>query len=254
GRGHLADRILLQGRPKGLLSSLRSFFAIISFMAYTPALAEDVPKGETAFTEYVASLLRRETGAAVAVKGRLTLALGPIQANLDRIFPFCNTNPTSCSREVSTYVKAAAQVYNSQNTPVTKEAIRLVVRTEGYVRSSQASLPKGAQKLLPRPLAGGLVVLPVMDTPRAVRMLSEKDMEALGLSADGVFKLGAGNLNQSLKPLRDAAKPVQSGQIGHLSGDVYNSSRLALLESWAPLAEAQAGKLIAAAPATDIIL
>ena len=50
------------------------------------------------------------------------------------------------------------------------------------------------------------------------------------------------------------AKVAQPGQIGHLSGDLYHSSRLALHESWSPLAKAQGGVLIVAAPATDTVL
>jgi hypothetical protein len=36
-------------------------------------------------------------------------------------------------------------------------------------------------------------------------------------------------------------------------GDSYNPSRLALLDTWAPLANAQNGKLIVVAPATDTV-
>jgi hypothetical protein len=237
-----------------MLSRLCISLVIFSSAAYTPGLAQDVPKGEAAFTEYVASQLRRETRAAVAVKGPLTLASGPMQANLDRIFAFCGSNPAGCSREISNYVKAVAEVYNRRNAPPSKEAVRLVIRTQGYVRSSQAALPKGAPALQHRPLAGGLVILAAIDTKRAIGMVTEKDMQALGLSADEVFRLGLTNLSQRLKPLMEVAKAVQTGQIGHFSGDVYNSSRLALLESWSSLAKAQGGKLIVAVPTTDTIL
>jgi hypothetical protein len=47
---------------------------------------------------------------------------------------------------------------------------------------------------------------------------------------------------------------VQPGKIGYFTGDAYHSSRLALHDSWAPLAQAQGGKLIVAAPATDTVL
>jgi len=44
------------------------------------------------------------------------------------------------------------------------------------------------------------------------------------------------------------------GQIGQLTGDFYHPSRLVQSESWAPLAKAQGGVLIVAAPATDAVL
>jgi len=249
----LAYRIGLRWRRNGIASRLCSFLAI--FPAYTLALAQEVPTGEAAFTEYVASQLRRETGgAAVSVKGPLTLALGGIQAHLDRIFTFCRSNQPGCSREISNYVTVTAQIYKGRSAPPSKDAVRVVVRRQAYVAASQAALPTGAPKLPLRPLAGGLVILPAIDTPRAIGLLTEKDMQALGLSADGAFRLGVANLSHRLKPLMDVAPAVRPGQIGHISGDVYNSSRLAMLESWSALAKAQDGKLIVAAPATDTVL
>jgi uncharacterized protein YtpQ (UPF0354 family) len=251
--GGLAYRICFRWRRNGITSRLCIFLAI--FPAYTLVLAQEVPTGEAAFTEYVASQLRRETGgAAVSVKGPLTLALGGVQANLDRIFAFCRSNRSGCSREISNYVTATAQIYNGRSTPPSKEAVRVVVRRQAYVTASQAALPMGAPKLQLRSLAGALVILPAIDTPRTIRMLTEKDMQDLGLSADGAFRLGLANLSHRLKPLMEVAQAVRPGQIGHISGDAYNSSRLAMLESWSPLAKAQDGKLIVAAPATDTVL
>jgi uncharacterized protein YtpQ (UPF0354 family) len=234
---------------------LCSVLIILSAMSCSSASAQDVPKGEAAFTEYVAAQLRREMGgAAIVVKGPLTLAVGELQANLDRIFAYCSRDRTGCAREISTYVKGVAQVHKDRLTPPSKEAVRVLVRTQAYVTMSQAALPKQALKLQPRELAGGLVMLPAIDMPRSLRMLTDEDNVALGLSADEVFKLGFANLRQRLKPLMEVAKVVQPGQIGHLSGDVYHPSRLALRESWSPLAKAHGGKLIVAVPTTDTVL
>jgi uncharacterized protein YtpQ (UPF0354 family) len=229
---------------------LCSVLIILSAMSCSSASAQDVPKGEAAFTEYVAAQLRREMGgAAIVVKGPLTLAVGELQANLDRIFAYCSRDRTGCAREITTYVKGVAQVHKDRLAPPSKEAVRVLVRTQAYVTMSQAAL-----KLQPRELAGGLVMLPAIDMPRSLRMLTDEDNVALGLSADEVFKLGFANLRQRLKPLMEVAKVVQPGQIGHLSGDVYHPSRLALRESWTPLAKAHAGKLIVAVPTTDTVL
>jgi uncharacterized protein YtpQ (UPF0354 family) len=213
-----------------------------------------VPKGEAAFTEYVATQMRRAIGggATVVVESPLTLAVGELQANLDRIFIFCNRSPSRCANEVSSYVKGVVQVLKERSAPLSKEAVRVVVRTKAYVTETQ-SLPK-APKLQPRPLAGELVMLPAIDTPRMIRMLNEEDNQGLGLSADDVFALGLANLRQHLKPLMSVAKVAQAGQIGRLSGDAYQSSRLALFEPWSALAKAHGGRLIVASPATDTVL
>jgi uncharacterized protein YtpQ (UPF0354 family) len=228
---------------------------VFSAMVCSPVHAQDIPRGEAAFTEYVATQLRRETGgAAIVVKGQLTLAVGELQANLDRIFAYCSRDRTGCAREISTYVKGVAQIHKDPFAPPSKEAVRVLVRTQAYVTMSQAALRKEAPKLQPRELAGGLVMLPAIDMPRSLQMLTDEDNRALGLSVDEVFKLGFANLRARLKPLMEVAKVVRPGQIGHLSGDVYHPSRLALRESWSPLAKAHGGKLIVAVPTTDTVL
>jgi uncharacterized protein YtpQ (UPF0354 family) len=217
--------------------------------------AQDVPKGEVAFTEYVATQMRRAIGGeAVKVEGPLTLGIGGIQANLDRIFAFCNRNTSGCPKEISNYVAGVAQIVKDRTASPSKEAVRIVVRTKAYVAASQAAMPKDPPKLQPRALAGDLVMLPAIDMPRTIKLLDEKDNVALGLSADEVFNLGLANLRKHLKQLMSVAKVTQAGQIGYLSDDAYHSSRLALFESWAPLAKAHGGKLIVAAPATDTVI
>jgi len=236
-----------------MVSRLCGAFIIVTLAACVSATAQNIPKGEAAFTEYVATQIRRAIkGETVEVKGPLTLGIGGIQANLDRIFAFCNRNASGCANEISNYVKGVEQIVKDRTAPPAKEAVRIVVRTKAYVTDA-LSLPN-APKLQPRPLAGGLVMLPAIDMPRTIQLLAEDENEKLGLSADEVFKLGLANLGKHLKPLMSIAKVTQSGQIGQLSGDAYHSSRLARLESWAPLAKAQSGKLIVAAPATDSVI
>jgi hypothetical protein len=69
-------------------------------------------------------------------------------------------------------------------------------------------------------------------------MLTNKDSAGLGLTADQMYELAVANLRKTLTPLTEIAKVVGHGQIGQLVGDSYHPSRLVLLDSWAPLAEA----------------
>lgn len=210
-----------------------------------------MPKGQRAFTEHVAEQLRRDLrGTQVTVKGPLTLTVGPLQANLDRIFTFCSANATGCPREISTYVKGVAQTYRDRLAPPSKAQVRIIVRTRAYVEGAVSN----KIELQARDLAGELVMLPASDMPRTIKPLVVRDNEELGLSAEEVFKLGVANLRKHLKPLMQIASVVQPGQIGHLTGDVYHSSRLVIHDSWAPLVRAQGGKLIVAVPATDTLL
>jgi uncharacterized protein YtpQ (UPF0354 family) len=237
-----------------LFIHIRLLALAIAAWSSAPSFAQDIPKDETAFTEHVAGLLRKEAGdGAVAVKGPLTLGLGELQANLDRIFAFCRRNADGCADEINTYVKGAAQVHRDRSAPPTREAVRLVVRSTQYLQQAQKPLPADAPALQSRPVAEGLVALPVLDSPRTIRMLTEKDNKTLDLTSDEVHQLARANTIAALKPLMDAANVAGAGQIGQLTGDSFQPSRLAFHDTWAPLADAQGGQLIVAAPATDAV-
>jgi hypothetical protein len=245
--------IKLNGARLLLRGSLLTVFALTALLAV--AVAEDVPRDEAGFTDFVAAELRKQlSDTEIVVKGPLTLGLGDLQANLDRIFNFCRANPDGCTAQIDNYAKGTAEAYRDQHAPPTKEAVRLVVRTSEYVDGVRAAAkgPKPMQ-MQPRPLVEGLYVLPVIDNPRTVRLLGESDNAKLGLSADEIFDLGVANLKAELAPLMDVAKVAVPGSIGQLVGNVYNPSRMILLDSWAPLAKAQGGVLIVAIPATDAV-
>jgi hypothetical protein len=75
----------------------------------------------------------------------------------------------------------------------------------------------------------------------------------MGLTSKQVYEVGFANLRSNLKPPTESAPAAAPGQIRHLTGDVYQPSRLALVESWVPLAHTQHDVLIVAAPATDAV-
>jgi uncharacterized protein YtpQ (UPF0354 family) len=237
-------------RPTAFLTATM----LTALMATSAAIAEPVPKDAPGFTTYVAGLLRKDSsGGAVTVKGPLTLALGELQVNLDRVYEFCRRDSPGCPNAVATYVKGAAEAYHTATAAPTKDAVRLVVRTESYARDVQGSLGADAPALQPKAFVEGLVTLPVLDSPRSVRMLNVEDNQKLGLSADEVYQLGITNLRTSLKPLKEIVKAVHAGEIGQIAGDAYDSSRLLLHDDWGSLAAAQNGILIVVAPAPDAL-
>ncbi|MGY8704362.1 hypothetical protein RAD16_01290 [Bradyrhizobium sp. 18BD] len=218
------------------------------------ARAQQIPADEPAFTAFVAERIRAEIrDTPVAIKGPLTLSIGPLQANLDRIYAFCKANASACSKEIGTYVSGIKATTSSRNDPPTKAALRVVVRSADSMRQALREVDARGPALM-RPLAEGLVIVPVLDSPRAVRVFNDKDRAALGLTSDQVFDIAIANLRSSVKPLTTVAKPVPSGQFGTVTGDYYQTSRLALIDSWAPLAQAQSGVLIVAAPSPDLVV
>lgn len=240
-------------RCRGFRAFARAF-AVAQLLGALPASAQDIPTDEPGFTAYVAERVRKGVGdTPVTVKAPLTLSVGTLQANLDRIYAYCKANPDGCGREIDTYVRGAAESKRTQSEAPTKDALRVVVRSTQYQLGAQRQLSPAV--LVPaKTLVDGLVLMPVLDSSRTVRMLTVKDSAALRLTTSEVYKVAFANLRKSTKALADVAKPVGRGQIGQLTGDFYHPSRLVQSESWAPLAQAQGGVLIVAAPATDAVL
>lgn len=207
-----------------------------------------------AFTERVAALLRTQLGGeAVTIAEPLTLRLGETQANLDRVYGFCRSNAPGCDDELQRYVQAVVDLQKNAAAPVSREAVRVAIRTAGFADGVARTLV-GKGELIRRPLVDGLVALPFVDSPRSARLLNDADCKALGLSSDQAYELGLANLRQALKPMAAVAKPVKPGAIGSMQGDFYESGRVLLHADWAPLARAQQGVLIVALPAKDALL
>jgi uncharacterized protein YtpQ (UPF0354 family) len=237
------------------LSPCRFLMAAAAACVFMEAAAQAIPMDESGFTEFVLQAMRREVGdTPVSTRGPLTLSVGPLQANLDRIFAFCRVNRSMCAREVDRYVKGAAQVLKEQIAPLDTASIRVVVRSTEYIKRAQASLGSDGPALQVKPLVDGLVSVAVLDTPRAVRPLDDRDLGKLNLSQDQLFQLASENVASNLKPLSETAKAVGSGQIGTIAGSVYEVGRIAVHSQWAPLAAAQNGTLLVALPTTDVVL
>jgi hypothetical protein len=222
--------------------------------ATTSALAQQVPTTEPAFTAFVAQRLRAAIrGTAVEIQGPLTLKIGPLQANLDRIHAFCKTDTSGCLKDVDTYVSGVVQATRTASEKPAKDSLRVVVRPAADMRRAAEQLGSGGV-VGTRPLVEGLVIVPVLDSSRTAKMVAKPDLAALGLTPDQAIDLGIANLRRRIKPIMSVAKPVPAGQFGHFSGDYYESSRLALIESWAPLAQALGGVLIVAVPSPELVL
>jgi hypothetical protein len=214
-----------------------------------------MPRDANEFSEYFAGVMRRESGSAtVSVKAPLTLSVDGLDVNIQKVYSFCQAKPDDCEKAAAFYARSVANVAKQQNMPVDKTKVRLVIRPTIYLAQVQERFGADGPKLQSRSLVGGWVIIPVLDTPNAVRPLDERDLKKLGLGEDELFKLGADNLQTSLAPLAERAKPVATGQIGTFAGDIYEVSRIALHGQWSGLAMAQHGTLIVALPTSGRVL
>lgn len=240
-----------KGDAAAVHADVKGFFNSVQWEAGEGSLAE-----RTAFTERAAALLRAQLGAdAVAIAEPLTLKVGDLQANLDRVWGYCRANAAGCDGELQRYVQGVVDVRKNAIAPVTRDAVRVAIRPADYIDNLLRADPdKKRPPPLHWPVADGLVAVPFVDSPRSARLLSDGDVKALGLTPDQIFDLALANLRQSLKPTADAARPVKPGALGTLQGDYYETSRVLLRDDWAALARAQQGVLVVALPAKDVLL
>lgn len=225
------------------------------------ALAQSIPSDEKGFTRYIAERLGRAMPElvfkpagplgveAAGADGKAAGRLG-----VDRVWQFCTRNYERCTEAVDEYVGGISEILREQTSPIAASKIRLVVRPEDDVVQARRQMAEGKAELLARPLVPGLWVVPVVDSPRSMRMVVKQDLVALRLDEEALFELGRRNLREQLKPLADVAHVPRPGEIGRLGEDDYESSRLLLHTEWAELAERMRHQLVVMVPASNLLL
>lgn len=214
-----------------------------------------VPHDASGFTEYVASLLRQQLGnETVAVREPLVLGIAAQRTKLDKLYAGCESNRGNCADDVNAFVKTTSEQFRASTIPATRESLRLAVRTAASVQQAQRDNRGDSTTYRPRPFVGPLVTVPVFDTTRATRLISEQDYKTLGLSVDQAREQARKNTYNALPQVLQTAKPAPSGEVGRLDGPVPQPSRLIFIDDWKPLADAQHGVLIVAAPDNGTVL
>jgi uncharacterized protein YtpQ (UPF0354 family) len=246
------------------ISAIRCRAALVAaFLVPTVALAGAAPKGEAAFTAWMAKRLQAGVAnARVEVDSPLTLKLRQpdgeelLQANLDRVYDFCTRAAAQCEDTANDYVATIAEHLQRRDKEevIEPSMVRVVVRTRDYVESVRKQMPADKAKPLVRPLAGDLMQVAVLDFPRSIRLFTATDAKALKLKENEVFELGLKNLRAELKPLTEHPKPTAPQSFAFLDDSPYEASRLALHAEWKPIADKVGGNLIVAVPAADVVL
>lgn len=220
-----------------------------------------VPEGEAGFTAWMAKRIQAQLpDTRVEVDSPLTLKLRQadgeeiLQANLDRIFDYCNRSPVHCEDSVSQYVEGVSEYVEDRGGHALEASmVRIAVRPREYLESTRRHSPADAPRILARPLTGELMEVAVVDFPASIRLSTTEDAKTLGLTEQAVFELGRKNLRATLKPLGDYPQPTADASFRYLADSPYESSRLALHAEWQAVARMLGGELIVAVPAPDLL-
>lgn len=218
---------------------------------------------QAAFTSRLAEQFSRAvTDGQVSVTAPLTLSIKlasghQIQVNLDRVWGFCRSNPEGCQAEEDEFVDHTKDALKSvaASSSINRDSLRLAVRTTAYLAASwHASGVPQTSDPVSGPIAGELSWVLMADSPQASRIVSVKDLEDLGLTRDQAIDIGRQNVEAALRPFLLVVHPLKPGQIGIISGDYYESSRVGDHALWADIARHMSGQLVVVVPEPMTVL
>jgi hypothetical protein len=235
---------------------LISLLVVLASCLSPPIRAEGstIPADPNGFTLYAAG---RATvllpGMKVTVTGPLELKIGDFDTRLDTPFRNCSNDRKGCSYQIDSYLGTIPSLVE-QAADTRPADLRVAVRSVRYIDDvikSTAGNPEAAP--IVRPIAGDIAMICVVDTPRAIRMLTHDDLTKLGLTEDQAITLGLNNVAALLGPLSKAAEPV-TPTIKATTGEFYNSSRLLLHDQWSDISKAMGRHLVVAVPSSEILV
>lgn len=232
---------------------------LLRLMALTLALHGTASLAD-ALTERVAAALNQEDPKLQAtIKSddeiRLPPPVGPASIYLDHIRADCTKRPGDCDAMVKRFAQSiVASAHAPEGMTFNADNIYPVIRAESTLRTMQATLGDKAKRLfVSKPYVSGAVLLYAIDTPTAVRFVSESDLEHAGLTVDALDKLAVAHVSR-LPPIHIEPVDRAAGLWSALTSDGYGTSRLFDSTFW-DAAEARAGGAVAVAlPTRDWLL
>ena len=239
---------------------LPRLFLLLS-LAVLPVAAAAVPRDEAGFSTYMVEQLAREMpDLKLAPSGRLTLegkrpdGSSSGQIHLDRVYDFCTRNFSVCDPAIESFVAGIAQMTREAMLPVDRAMVRLAVRPRQYIEQVKQQLGADPAPVYARHLTAHLVVVPVLDFPRSSRFVNARDLAALKVDEEQLFKLGEANLRAAQKPLAEVTKVPPPKAVGRIFNEDYAASRIIFHDDWNALAEKMGGLLVLMLPTPDFLL
>ena len=239
-------------------TSLRRAALLCALVLSQTAFAQGVPLDDPGFTDAITEQFRTalpDEHIVLVAPQRLTIGNAGASVNLARLWQACHAAPAKCDAESARFVSGMTKSYKEMNRPPERAQVRLAVRSAAAANALLANSRGTGLNLQVQPFIGGLVSVVVIDTPASLRWASSRDLEALKLDSAALRDLAGTNTHTAMQPLIGIAPPASKGKIGELdAADAYTASRLLFPSDWAPLAKAQGGVLIVAAPRPAMLL
>jgi uncharacterized protein YtpQ (UPF0354 family) len=185
----------------------------------------------------------------------ITAPIGSVSVFLDHVRGECAKRPNDCDAIVKRFAQATvASARGPDAMKFDADNLYPVIRAADTLRAMTGTLgDKVASTFVSRPYISGAVLLYAIDTPAAVRFVSQSDLEHAGLTLDDLDKLAVSHVSR-LPPLHVQPLDRAPGLWTALATDGYGTSRLFDPAFW-DTAEARAGGAVAVAlPTRDWLL
>lgn len=222
------------------------------------ASAAKIPLDEKGFTSALAKAFRKAMpGFHVTIRGPLALTIvgadnDPHQSALGTVYGVCQRNPDGCEAAVASHVAQMSDSFTRTRT-LDRSLLRAVVRPVEYVDAIRKAYA-GKEEPPVAPFIGNLWIVCMLDMPQAISTLGPGDLAKLGLSREEALAIATKNDAALFAPVEQVGHPIAGEPVGLVAASPYESSRLLLPESWAALAAKNGGKLLVAAPGTDVMI
>lgn len=193
--------------------------------------AADATRGDQeAFTRrFVADFRRIVPDEGCEYAGARMVACGDAQVSLDRMWAFCSENPADCDAVVADFTSAMAEALAARGAPVEVDVaqLRVAVRTREYGDEVTARL----EGSIVRPIAGDLVAVVMVDSPRTARAFGADDLSSLGLSPDDAYARALANTLAEMPQAATNPAPA-CGHAMAIQHDYYYESSRILDATW----------------------
>jgi len=237
------------------MSLLRALLLAVLLGVGAPATAAQ--QSEAAFTQEMAERFRAGiSGREIRISGPLQLGIagsGDVESlviNLDRIWNFCRTaSAPDCETSKANFVAAMSESLGD-HPPIGRDQLRVMIRPGNYCTEA---LPVDSPAAAPVRRAGpaGLCALIAVDYPRTMRLLQQRDLEPLGLSAEQAWPLAVRQTLAAL-PGPQTLAALDQGSAAAVVDYAYIPSLLLNADGWR--AVAARGDLLVAVPSEDLLI
>ena len=221
----------------------------------------DALLSEAAFAErYVAALKAHHPAATVESEALLALTVTldddrTTAVYLDNAYRLYRSDPTALDDVIATYVASGLESFDARDDALTAANIMPVVKDSQWLADINATArARGAEapvEFYSEPLAKGLRVFYVIDTPNSIRYVDRNTIEASGIAYKDLRSAATANLRRLAADLQGAK--ADGLAFLRLDGN-YDSSLLLLDEYWNTANFDLSGDIVVAIPARDFVV